>query len=50
VRPCLENKAKRARGIVQVVECLPGKCKTLSANNNTTKKKKKKKGKGKERT
>jgi hypothetical protein len=40
-RPYLKtNKAKRASGIVQGVECLPSKYKVLSSNSSTAKKKK----------
>jgi hypothetical protein len=44
-RPFVRNtqKAKRARGVVQVVECLPIKCKALSSNSSIIKKEKKRK-------
>jgi hypothetical protein len=35
----LQNNEKRARSMVQVVVCLPGKYRVLSSNPNTTKKK-----------
>jgi hypothetical protein len=34
-----KTKAKRSRGMVQMVEHLPSKCKALSSNTNTTKNK-----------
>jgi hypothetical protein len=35
------TRAKRVRGMAQVIKCLPSKCEALSSNRNTDKKKKK---------
>jgi hypothetical protein len=35
----LKNKATRTGGMIQVIEHLPSKCRTLSSNPSTTKKK-----------
>jgi hypothetical protein len=44
MRPYLENTQDKNRtsGVVQVIECLPCKCKALSSNPSTTKKERKK--------
>jgi hypothetical protein len=36
-RPYQKNKSKQDGGVVQEVECLPTKCKTLNSNSNTEK-------------